>query len=92
LSGNLAIEKLGPVLRDFFSRFESVEEASGDFSVSRRSVADSALRSGFLKIGSEVVHSEIVVRPGEDRVFIVTDGEHALDGLPTIYLNIYPSE
>jgi hypothetical protein len=89
LSHNPAIEKLGPVLRDFFSRFESVEEVNGDFAVGRQSVADSALRPGFLKVGSDFEHSELVVRPGEDRVFIVTDSEHVLDGLPTIYHNIY---
>ena len=89
LSNNPTIEKLGPVFREFFSHFESVEEVNGDFAVSRQSVADSALRPGFLKVGSDFEHSELVVRPGEDRVFIVTDSEHVLDGLPTIYHNIY---
>jgi hypothetical protein len=88
LSNNPAIEKLGPVLRDFFSRFESVQEVNGDFFVSRQSVADSSLRPGFLKVGIDFEHSELVVRQGEDRVFIVTDSEHGLDGLPTIYHNI----
>lgn len=89
LSDNPAIEDLGPVLRDFFSRFESVEEVNGDFSVSRQLVADSVLRPGFLRVGIDFEDSELVVRPGEDRVFIVTDDQHRLDGLPTIYHNIY---
>jgi len=88
LSNNSAMDKLGPVLRDFFSHFESVQEVNGDFFVSRKAVCDSALRPGFLKIGSDFAHSELVVRPGEDRVFIVTDAKHTLDGLPTIYHNI----
>jgi hypothetical protein len=89
LSNNPAIEKLGPILRDFFSEFESVEEIEGDFSVSRAAVGDSSLRPGFLKIGTDFAHSELVAKPGQDQVFIVTDAEHALDGLPTIYHNLY---
>jgi hypothetical protein len=89
LSDKREIERLGPILRDFFSHFESVQEINGDFSVSRLAVGDSSLRPGFLKIGSDFAHSELVARHGEDRVFIVTDSEHRLDGLPTIYHNIY---
>ncbi len=88
LSDNPEIERLGPILRDFFSRFESVREINGDFFVSRRAVGYSVLRPGFLKIGSDFASSELVTRPGEDEVFIVTDAEHRLDGLPTIYHNI----
>ena len=88
-SDNHSIERLGPILQEFFSRFESVAEIEGDFFVSRQAVADSALRPGFLKIGTDFAYSELVARPGEDRVSIVTDGEHVLDGLPTIYHSIY---
>lgn len=87
-SNNPTIERLGPSLQDFFSHFESVEELNGDFRVSRQAVTDSTLRSGFIRIGSDFAHSELVARPGEDRVFIVTDAEHVLDGLPSIYHNI----
>jgi hypothetical protein len=82
------IRKLGPILRDFFSQFESVEQIGGEFSVSREAIEDSSLRPGFLKIGTDFAHSELVARPGQDEVFIVTDAEHVLDGLPTIYHNI----
>jgi hypothetical protein len=89
LSDNTDIEKLGPSLKDFFSNFESIEQVGGDFSVSRSAVGKSSLRQGFLKIGTDFAHSELVVRPGRDEVFIVTDADHVLDGLPTIYHNIY---
>jgi hypothetical protein len=88
-SPNPAIETLGPILRDFFERFESVEEINGDFAVSRQAVRPSTLRPGFVSIGSDFAHAELVTQPGDDRVFIVTDSDHALDGLPTIYHNIY---
>ena len=89
LSSNPAIERLGPIIRDFFSHFESVTEINGEFSISRRTVGDSSLRPGFLRIGCDFSHSELVVKPGEDHVFIATDSEHKLDRLPTIYHNIY---
>ena len=89
VSTNPEIERLGPILREFFSRFESIQEIHGDFSVSRQAVGSSALRPGFLKIGSDFEFSELVTRPGEDEVFIVTGADHPLDGLPTIYHNIY---
>jgi hypothetical protein len=88
LSNNPAMDKLGPVLQDFFSHFESVQEINGDFFVSRQTVSDSALRPGFIKIGSDFANSELVVKPGADRVFIVTDAQHRLDGLPSVYHNI----
>ena len=89
LSSKPAIERLGPILRDFFSHFESVREINGDFFVSRKVVGNSPLRPGFLRIGYDFTSSELVARPGQDEVFIVPDAEHVLDGSPTIYHNIY---
>jgi len=88
LTDNPLIESLGPTLRAFFLRFESVAEINGDFFVGRGTVGNSKLRPGFLTIGSDFAHSELVAKQGDDRVFIVTDAEHRLDGLPTIYHNI----
>jgi hypothetical protein len=92
LSTNPVIEKLGPTLQDFFARFESVREINGNFFVSRKAVGNSSLRPGFLKFGSDFASSELASRPGKDEVFIITDGEHVLDGDPTIYHNICLSE
>jgi hypothetical protein len=88
-SPNQLIETLGPVLRDFFERFESVEEMNGEFAVSRQAVGPSTIRPGFVRIGSDFAHSELLTKVGDDRVFIVTDAEHVLDGLPTIYHHIH---
>lgn len=82
------IDNVGPILQEFFCTFDSVEELNGDFFVSRQAVAESAFRPGFIKIGTDFEHSELVVKPGEAWVFIVTDAYHRLDGLPTIYHNI----
>jgi hypothetical protein len=89
-SDNPSLDQLGPVLREFFSKFESVEEIDGYFSVGRRQVGDSLFRPGYIRIGCDFSCTELVVRPYEDRVFIVNDTERPLDaGLPTIYHNIY---
>jgi hypothetical protein len=89
LSPNPLIDTLGPVLRDFFERFESVEEIQGDFKASCRAVSPSAIRPGFIKIGTDFEHSELVAHAGDDRVYIVTDPNHALgDRMPTIYHDI----
>ena len=82
-------KQLGPATTGFFDAYESVEEIGREFSVSRNSVGASSVRNGFLKIGSDFESSDLLVRPGEDRVFIVTDAEHNLDdGFTTIYHSI----
>lgn len=94
-STNPAVGRLGPILQDFFKQFDVVREINGDFVVSRKLVGDSFLRPGFVKLGTDFAASELVCRPGDDEVFIVTDDNHILDGQPTIYHNIclleYPS-
>ena len=88
LSPNPLIETLGPALRDFFQCFESVKEINGEYAVSRLAVEPSRLRPGFIKIGTDFEHSELVTQVGDDRVYIVTDAEHVLDSSPTIYHDI----
>jgi len=59
-TNNPAIERLGPILQDFFANFETVREINGDFLVGRKAVANSSLRLGFLKFGSDFASSELV--------------------------------
>jgi len=88
LTDKSAIQKLGPTLQELFSKFDSIAQINGDFFVSRKSVGASSLRKGFLTFGKDFAYSELVARPGEDEVFIVTDATHRLDGCPSIYHNI----
>jgi len=86
---NSLIDRLGPSLKDFFDRFDSVKRIGGDFSASRAMVHYSSLRPGFISVGVDFASSELVARPGEDRIFIVTDAGHPLDeGIATIYHNV----
>lgn len=79
----------GTVLRKFFLRFETVREIKGDTCLDRNHIGISALREGFLKIGTDMEHTEIVAKPNEDTIYII-DGTEPKDqpleeGFPTIY-------
>lgn len=83
------IEDLGPNLREFFSKYESVERVFVEFAVARQEVRASFIRPGFLRIGTDFGDAEIVVRRGEDEVFSVNSAADPLDGYATIYHKIY---
>jgi len=84
-----ALSSLGPALRQFFSRFESVKEIRGETALDRGEIGPSTLRAGFIKVGTDIEHTEIVARPKEDLIYVV-DGTEPIDlqveeGFPTIY-------
>jgi hypothetical protein len=80
---------LGPVLRQFFSRFEKVTEIKGETSLDRSEIRPSTLREGFIKIGTDIEHAEIVARSKEDTIYVIDgtepEGPQAEEGFPTIY-------
>jgi len=84
-----ALHSLGPVLRGFFLRFERVTEIKGETSLDRREVGPSTLREGFLRIGTDIEHAEIVARPKEDVIYVIDgtepEGPQVEEGFPTIY-------
>lgn len=80
---------LGDTTREFFSGFESVFAIRGETRIERSKIFSSALRKGFIRIGSDSDFTEIVTRPGQDETFVV-DGTEPSDppsreGYPTIY-------
>jgi len=84
-----ALYSLGPALRKFFSRFERVKEIRGETALDRGEIGPSTLREGFVKVGTDIEHTEIVARPKEDLIYVV-DGTEPIDlqveeGFPTIY-------
>lgn len=80
---------LGPVLRQFFSRFEKVTEIKGETSLDRGEIRPSTLREGFIKIGTDIEHAEIVARSKEDVIYVIDgtepEGPRVEDGFPSIY-------
>lgn len=86
------LAQVGPSLREFLSQFESVEEIGEAFKAGRRWLGHSTARPGFIRVGLEFEGSELVVRPGEDQVFIVHSADDILHGLPSIYHEILALE
>ena len=78
-----------PALQKFFSRFETVREIKGETSLDRNQIGTSALREGYLKLGTDMDFTEIVAKPNEDTIYII-DGSEPRDqpleeSFPTIY-------
>jgi hypothetical protein len=71
------VAKLGPELRDFFSRYRRVETDNGGIHVDVAALADCAWRPGFVEIGACDGHVHLMARPGEDTVFEVADDVEA---------------
>jgi hypothetical protein len=84
-----ALQSLGPLLRQFFSRFERVTEIKGETSLDRTEIGPSTFRAGFIKIGTDIEHVEIVSRPQDDAIYAIDgtepDGPHVEESFPTIY-------
>ena len=84
-----SLASLGPGLQKFFSRFETVREIKGETSLDRNQIGTSNLSEGFLRIGTDMEHTEIVVRPNEDTIYVIdgTEPEEVPleEGFPTIY-------
>lgn len=84
-----SLASLGPGLQKFFSRFETVREIKGETSLDRNQIGTSNLCEGFLRIGTDMEHTEIVVRPNEDTIYVIdgTEPEEVPleEGFPTIY-------
>jgi hypothetical protein len=59
-----SVDALPPLVTDFFTRYETVEELSGDLRLSHDLVAISQLDNRFMVIGTDHEHFEILVQPG----------------------------
>lgn len=85
----VSLHSLGPQLQKFFSRFESARQIKGETFLDRNQIGPSSLRVGFLKIGTDIEHAEIVVRTNDDRIYAIDGTEQEDRSLeeefPTIY-------
>lgn len=75
-------EALPPLLRAFFSRYESVETTSGQLtSVARADLRASEAKEGFVTIGKGMqatdVEFEIAIRPGREEIVELYSDEEA---------------
>ena len=53
-----------PSIREFFGRYQRVEDIYGDTRVERSLVGESKLKHGYVRIGEEAEFAEIAVRHG----------------------------
>ena len=81
------VRGLGPTLSEFFSLFSSVEDANGGTRIGAAYVGTSSMRPKLIRIGEDVeMHFELVVHPGEDKLYWISDADHKLgSGYSTIY-------
>lgn len=80
--------QLGPVTREFFSRYGTLKNRRGSFELSSAGIRTSEYVDGFLSIG----HSEdwdVVQRPGEDEVFVVEGAETCDSERETRFPSVY---
>jgi hypothetical protein len=81
-------KQLGPITRDFFSRYGTLKTRRGGFKLSAAGIRASEYVHGFLSIG----HSEdwdIVQRQGADEVFVVEGAESCEAEMETCFPSIY---
>ncbi len=83
-----SIIALGPRLREFFGRYESVEMRYGDLKLSRPEIGPSRRGKNFVRIGTDTGEAEVVARPGQDSVLVI-DGVEEPDVAPEEYASIY---
>jgi hypothetical protein len=82
------LEQLGPITREFFSRYPAIRSLSGGFRVGVSEIRTSTYISGYMSIG----HSEdwdIVQRSGNDEVFIVEGSEANESEMQVRFPSIY---
>jgi hypothetical protein len=80
--------QLGPITRDFFSRYGTLKTRRGGFELSAAGIRASEYVHGFLSIG----HSEdwdVVQRPDADEVFIVEGAETREAEMETRFPSVY---
>ncbi len=82
------LSKLAPGLREFFGHFERVQCVYADDDYNRSDIGEAAHRKGFLRVATSIEHTELVVRPGEEKVYEVDGSEETLDesaSVPSIF-------
>jgi len=78
------LEKLTPLQRQFFQKYEEVRFVHGDARLNRSEITKSVYDGRYLKIGSDVEHAELVVLPGSEEIL-------ELEGLKNEERVSYPS-
>lgn len=79
---------LPPAVGDLFSRFAKVQMEYGDLVLDASTLAPSKVHRGFTAIGSDVAHSEVLVRPDGETVYVADPDERnvkTFEHYPSVY-------
>jgi hypothetical protein len=76
-------------LVDFFSKYDSVRTLNGDMRISRKSVEDSAMRPGYVRIGTDFFGETELVVTRQDETVYETDGSESSEKDMTAYPSIF---
>lgn len=82
------LREIGPIAKEFFSRFGTVRSKTGGFVLAASEIAPSKYVPGYLSLG----HSEdwdIVQRPGDDEVFVVEGSETCEEQMEVRFASVY---
>jgi len=79
---------LGPVTEGFFSKYSSLSTATKSLEIALDSIAPSSYFDGCFAIG-HYEYWELVIKPGEDIVYVVDGSEADLSETDARYENIY---
>lgn len=81
-------EQLGPITKEFFSKYRILHTQSGGFRLAADEIGPSEYMKGYLSVG----HSEdwdVIQYPGDDTIFIVEGSEHSRDEIDVRFRSIY---
>ena len=81
-------KELAAELVAFFSKYESVRTTGGEFNVTWKLIGDSDFRPGFLRIGTDFDHTELVVKPRVETIYEI-DGSESSETEMTSFPSIF---
>lgn len=78
-----AAPDLGGAAAALFRDYSSIRSVAGELHLSRELIAPSALKPGFLRIGTDIEHTEMAVMPGADPVYELDELSRGESPTPT---------
>lgn len=72
-------------LEKLFSKYETVRSKFGDGVLSECLVGPSAFKDGCLRVGESTEHSELVVRPRDEKLYELGEGEKLSHPYPSVF-------
>jgi hypothetical protein len=78
-------QDLAPSLQQFFGAYERVQQTRGDARLDASVIGPSNVDRGYIRIGEDLDLAEVLVRPGDDRVFETEPGNRPALEAPSVW-------